>query len=659
MAEDPLTTHARARVGRLLRGKWTLDRLIGVGGMAAVYEATHRNGSKVAIKMLHPTLMYDTNFAQRLVQEGYVANKINHPAAVKVFDDDTDDTDGTVFLVMELLEGQTISQARKKKKRFPPLEALKMLTPVLECLGNAHERGIIHRDIKPENLFITRDGAVHVLDFGIARVSDGSNVSATRTGMVVGSPAYMSPEQALGKMNSVGPQTDVYAVGATMFALLAGATPHAGESTQEMIVMVATQAARPIATVAPDLPPSVTRIVDKALAYDREKRYPNARAMLEDVRGVIAELEGAPRVLPTFADEEDEGETTVNAALQPPAEKQAAPLPAAGLNRVGQRPQTGKFNVPAAPAPIAESLNGPPPPPTPSAEASKLRPPTMAPVGSPPTPNAFQPGAPVPPSLQSGPHPMPGSSSGPHQAPPNPPGFLNAPSGAFTSGAHAAPTFGEPPQDPNNNGLPPTMAIPVINPLDMAPPPGPGVSSGPRPGATTNMVWATPPSSTPEEAPPARKPRAMIFAAAAAGVLVLGGIAFAAFGGGDSSSPAPTPHVTRPTPITQPPARPAVLAADAQVAAVTPDAQIAQTETPDASAVEPVAAQTADAGTSEPLVAQNLPPETQPDPPPEPPRSARRRTRDHGQSQTDTTQGRTTPHPRTRQTGHSRDPLGY
>ena len=100
MAEDPLTTHARGRVGRVLRGKWTLDRLIGVGGMAAVYEATHRNGSKVAIKMLHPNLMFDTNFAQRLIQEGYVANKINHPAAVRVYDDDTDDIDGSVFLVI-------------------------------------------------------------------------------------------------------------------------------------------------------------------------------------------------------------------------------------------------------------------------------------------------------------------------------------------------------------------------------------------------------------------------------------------------------------------------------------------------------------------------------------------------------------------------------
>jgi eukaryotic-like serine/threonine-protein kinase len=673
MAEDPLTTHARARVGRLLRGKWTLDRLIGVGGMAAVYEATHRNGSKVAIKMLHPTLMYDTNFAQRLVQEGYVANKINHAAAVKVFDDDTDETDGTVFLVMELLEGQTLSQARRKKKRFPPVEAFKMLIPVLECLGNAHERGIIHRDIKPENLFMTRDGVVHVLDFGIARVSDGSNVSATRTGMVVGSPAYMSPEQALGKMNSVGPQTDVYAVGATMFALLAGATPHAGESTQEMIVMVATQAARPITSVAPDLPASVARIVDKSLAYDRDKRYPNARAMLEDVRAVIAELEGTPRVLPTFADEEEEGETTVNAALQPSGDNKAAPLPAAGLNRVGQRPQTGKFNVPAAaPAPIADALGGlPPPAPMQNkpAEQGRLRPPTMAPIGAPASPNSFQPAIQAPPSLQSGPHPLPGTGSGQHSSPGPTGAVQGGPAGAFSSGAHMAPpAFGDPQQNDAGNGLPPTMAIPMINPLDMPAPAGPGVSSGPRPGATTNMVWATPPSTTPEETPPARKPRTGLLAAAAVGVLALGGIGFAAFGGA-GSSPQPPPPVRQTRPQPQIAQQPPVVTAPPS------------TQTPPSPPSAPLgAAHTEDAGATTPSVAQQTPPEAHATPTPDPPvpantethttaetpaatdnsaRNAHRPHRDRPQGTTPTATPTHTTTRRNRPGGHARDPLGY
>ncbi len=656
MAEDPLTTHARARVGRLLRGKWTLDRLIGVGGMAAVYEATHRNGSKVAIKMLHPTLMYDTNFASRLVQEGYVANKINHPAAVKVFDDDTDETDGTVFLVMELLEGQTISQARRKKKRFPPLEALKMLIPVLECLGNAHERGIIHRDIKPENLFITRDGVVHVLDFGIARVSDGnSNVAATRAGMVVGSPAYMSPEQALGKMNSVGPQTDVYAVGATMFALIAGATPHAGESTQEMIVMVATQAARPISSVMADVPPSVAHIVDKALSYDKDKRFANARVMLEEVRATINELEGGARVLPTFADEDDEGETTVNAALQLSGDPKAAPLPAAGLNRVGTRPQTGRFNVPAAaPAPIADAFGPPVPPAAPEAnkqgDLNRLRPPTMAPTGAPPPPSlgAFQPGPPpTPPSLQSGPHAAPGIKSGQH------------PMSGVGSGPHASPLGppsmqGGPSQSSDDNGLPPTMAIPVFNAADLmnnAGPgnnTGPGVTSGPRPGATTNMAWATPPAVTADEPPPARKPRTTLFAAAAVGVLALGGIGFAAFGG---SPAAPTP-IARPAtpPVARPEASPPQPEAPAQPEQPAAQPAALEAATPDAAVAEPAAVDAAVAAPPEAPSTPETPAVV------EAPVAVRHHSRDAGAATQRTT---TTPRTRPRTPSHTRDPLGY
>ncbi len=661
MAEDPLTTHARARVGRVLRGKWTLDRLIGVGGMAAVYEATHRNGSKVAIKMLHPTLMYDTNFASRLVQEGYVANKINHPAAVKVFDDDKDETDGTVFLVMELLEGQTLSQARKKKKRFAPIEALKMLAPVLECLGNAHDCGIIHRDIKPENLFITKDGVVHVLDFGIARVSDGSNVSQTRTGMVVGSPAYMSPEQALGKMNSVGPQTDVYAVGATMFALLAGATPHAGESTQEMIVMVATQAARPIASVAPDVPPNVARIVDKALAYEREKRYPNARAMLEEVRAVIAELEGPARVLPTFADDDDEGETTVNAALQSGGnEGGAAPLPAAGMNRVGQRPQTGRFAPAVGPAPITEGLGAPPVPPPTAAppDPARLRPPTLAPVGSPAAmPGAFQPQPPQPPAPPAPPIPAPASADASGQ--------IIAPFNAQGSGPHALPAF------PTDNGdgasLPPTMAIPVINPIDLASNTGPGVTSGQRPGATTNMAWATPPAAPVEEAPPARKPRTALFAAVAVGVLALGGGAFMMFG---SSSEAPPPPVqaTRPTPPTPPPSPVAVQVpaapSDADAAPLATDAAVAVADAaPSVDAGAAVVAATTDASVpdtarTEPSTAQGgSDPATVETPPT---RSARRRVREAAPaSGGDTNTPTRTTTRRPARPAHGRDPLGY
>jgi len=573
MAEDPLVTHARTRIGRTLRNKWTLDKLLGVGGMAAVYECTHRNGSKVAIKMLHPNLMFETNFAQRLVQEGYVANKINHPAAVKVYDDDTDETDGSVFLVMELLPGQTLSQYRRTKKRFNELETLKMLSPVLECLGNAHQHGIIHRDIKPENLFVQPDGQVRVLDFGIARVSDSSNVTATRTGMVVGSPAYMSPEQALGKMNSVGPQTDVYAVGATMFALISGTTPHAGESTQEMIVLVATQQARKLAAVFPEVNARVAEVIDKALLYNIAERYTDAFDMLAAVREVIAELEGGkkPKVLPTFVDDEEEGATQVAPALKAgPASTSAPRAPVgAGQNRQGVAPPVTGNDVPgskmrqATMAPMGApfrattggAIGAPPigaPPTRPSSSSAPSLPATQA-------MEAF----PVPSSSSSGPHDsFPGFSSQPGQPPPG-----------STSGMQPFPG--------TNSGI-------------NFPPPDVGTSSGQRPGVNTNMAWASPPASD----TPAPKPRnnRMIFGALAALVVLGGGAAVA--NSMMSSDPAPSTATITPRVPVRPAARPAPVAAPtpapaAPVAAPTPAPIAAPTPAPAAPVVAaPVAAPT-------------------------------------------------------------------
>ncbi|MBI5515453.1 MAG: protein kinase [Deltaproteobacteria bacterium] len=561
MAEDPLTIHARQRVGRVLRGKWTLDRLIGVGGMAAVYAATHRNGSKVAIKLLHPTLMFDTNFAHRLIQEGYVANKIEHPASVKVFDDDSDEADGAVFLVMELLEGMTLSALRRKRKSFEPLEALKLMMPPMEALAVAHQRGIIHRDIKPENLFATKDGMVKILDFGISKMSDGSSMTATRTGMVVGSPAYMSPEQALGKVNAVGSATDVYAIGATLFALLTGSTPHAGESTQEMIVMVATQPARLISTVKPDLNPVIARVIDKSLSYEPANRYPDAGAMLQAVRDAVAEVEGG-RALPTFADDDDEGETKVNPAMQPgamadqadqadaeeKAPEPAAPvLPAAGMNRVGNRPPSGAH----------KAAGGAPPSPP-----NKLRPPTMAPTGAPSFGAAFapQPAAPQAQATPPQPAPLPPTLAPPaHPAQDSPPAqplaatmAMEMPPGGLplmpTGQRPVASTTG--PQSPPQGFGPQGFGPPGMNPpLDP-----PGSSSGQRPGVATGMSWSAPPDEVPPVAP--SKPRRVgLFAAVGVvGLLAVGGLAASLSGGGSGDNPEPT---TAPRPAATPPRTPA------------------------------------------------------------------------------------------------------
>src|SRR5882672_9647196 len=213
-----LMKRAGHRLGVTLLGKWTLDRLIDVGGMGAVYGATHRNGKQVAIKILHPEFATDGETRTRFLREGYVANKIGHPGAVQVLDDDTTE-DGSVFLVMELLEGESLEgRIAKNGNRLDPASLLAIIDAVLDVLAAAHGQGIIHRDIKPANLFITRDGEAKILDFGLAHVRERSfNQRLTRTGMVMGTSTYMPPEQARAQWKMVDARSDIWAVGATMF----------------------------------------------------------------------------------------------------------------------------------------------------------------------------------------------------------------------------------------------------------------------------------------------------------------------------------------------------------------------------------------------------------------------------------------------------------
>src|SRR6478672_2266012 len=157
---------ASARIGQVLKDKWTLERLLGAGGMATVYAARHRNGRSVAVKMLHPEMSERADVRERFRREGYAANKVGHPGAVEVFDDD-----GAAFLVMEMLEGEPIT-ARANRGIVEVDALLSWMDDILDVLVKAHEQGIVHRDLKPDNIFLTTDGRVKLLDFGIARVTD-------------------------------------------------------------------------------------------------------------------------------------------------------------------------------------------------------------------------------------------------------------------------------------------------------------------------------------------------------------------------------------------------------------------------------------------------------------------------------------------------------
>jgi eukaryotic-like serine/threonine-protein kinase len=272
---------ARRRVGTVLRGKYQLDAVIGVGGMAIVYKATHRNRAEYAVKMLLPEHAMNDSIRRRFLREGYAANSVKHPGAVRVVDDDESE-DGVAFLVLELLDGMACDRlANACAGRLPMAAVCAIGLQVLDVLDAAHTQGIVHRDIKPANLFALRDGAVKVLDFGIARVRESmtSGVHTTSGAVLLGTPAFMAPEQALGVGADVDGRADIWAVGASLFTLAAGTTVHEGDSGQRLLVHLLTQSARSLAAVAPDAPRDVVEVVDRALLFDRDRRWPSARAM--------------------------------------------------------------------------------------------------------------------------------------------------------------------------------------------------------------------------------------------------------------------------------------------------------------------------------------------------------------------------------------------
>jgi serine/threonine-protein kinase len=255
-----------------------------------------------AVKLLHPELSTNPVIRQRFLREGYAANAVGHDGVVRVLDDDTAE-DGSIFMVAELLDGETLEERRLRfGGRLGEDEVLAVADQVLDVLVAAHAKGVVHRDLKPENIFLTRDGRVKVLDFGIARLRELSSQSnATKTGSTLGTPAFMAYEQARGLWDEVDARTDIWAVGATMFTLLSGRCVHEGRSTQEVLLAAMTKPAPPIASLMPEVSPAVSHVVDHALEQDRDRRWPDAHRMQEHVRAAYRDrfhvpIQTAPRL---------------------------------------------------------------------------------------------------------------------------------------------------------------------------------------------------------------------------------------------------------------------------------------------------------------------------------------------------------------------------
>ena len=279
---------AAGRVGTVIKRKWQVDARIGAGGMATVYAATHRgNGGRVALKLLHPHLSRDHDIRTRFLREAYVANAINHPNICRVVDDDVTE-DGAAFLVLELLDGDTVEALRLARGGTMTVEeALTLADAALDALAAAHEKGIVHRDVKPDNVFITRDGRVKLLDFGLARVKD-STAEATKTGVTIGTPEFMPPEQALGRRDDVDARRDVWGVGATLFTAISGHYVHDASTLREQLLASATKRARTLGSMAPRVDREVGYVIDRALKLEPEDRWQSARDMQRALRDASA-----------------------------------------------------------------------------------------------------------------------------------------------------------------------------------------------------------------------------------------------------------------------------------------------------------------------------------------------------------------------------------
>jgi serine/threonine protein kinase len=269
---DALRDRVELAVGTLFQ----IEDEIGRGGMAVVYRARDvRLRRKVALKVLPPELAFRAEVKSRFLREAQMSAQLSHPNIVPIYT--VDEIDGVVFFSMGLVEGETLAQRLAREPR-PPVETVRaMLREVADALAYAHARHVVHRDVKPDNILV--DGATgHVLvsDFGIARAAEG-DARLTVTGVAVGTPAYMSPEQAMGDRDVDG-RADIYALGVVGYQMLAGELPHQAANTPSMLMKHISERPRPLGEVRPDLPANLTYAIERAMAKGRDDRWPDASA---------------------------------------------------------------------------------------------------------------------------------------------------------------------------------------------------------------------------------------------------------------------------------------------------------------------------------------------------------------------------------------------
>jgi serine/threonine-protein kinase len=261
--------------GRVLVGRYHLDERIGRGGMGEVRAAADETlGRRVAVKLLRADLAQEASARARFEAEARAAARLSHPNIVTVYD--TGEDDGQPFLVMELLPGRTfgdeIAAGRVSVER-----AVEVTSAVLSALSAAHGEGILHRDVKPGNVLLTTEDVPKVADFGIAKTADAAATTATLTGELLATPAYLAPERLAGEAAS--PASDLYAVGVLLYEALAGQTPYPARTPAALLRAISEGNAEPLPTRRDDVPPAVVDVVERAMARDPSERFPSADAM--------------------------------------------------------------------------------------------------------------------------------------------------------------------------------------------------------------------------------------------------------------------------------------------------------------------------------------------------------------------------------------------
>ena len=294
---------ATGLTGTVLGSRYRLDSLLGQGGMGSVYAALdEKTGARVAVKVLHAEALKDASTRDdkskltRFQREAKAASAIASDHVARVLDWGTDEASKQPFMVMELLEGEDLQQVLKRIEVMPPDVALRIAAQACEGLVKAHEARVTHRDIKPANLFLTRTPSgeivVKICDFGIAKIrpeeqASNDTTNLTRTGSMLGSPRYMSPEQARGN-RSLDHRTDLWSLGVVLYRTLTGHIPHEqAEAVGDFIVMLCSEAPRAVRKYAPWVPDPIANVVTGALQIDRESRFPTAQAMLDAMMALL------------------------------------------------------------------------------------------------------------------------------------------------------------------------------------------------------------------------------------------------------------------------------------------------------------------------------------------------------------------------------------